>query len=232
MTIKQIIKAGCAAFFSCALAGAALGENARLPYHQLYAAQKAQTALNQIHTNLLVILTLQSARPGIKTSDLSVYIDSKAGKIPVPIGSVGNFFVPLRDDLLAEDPWIIVNQPRGTMALDWRVGMIAGRLTRAMRYTRLMEPVRESGEVQEQMRRFFPSPKLTMTGLKLSFPPTSKTPSITIHAKAGDRKLAPDVHGEITIPLAAEWLKEDPEITLTDLPATLEIISQNNPPAQ
>jgi hypothetical protein len=226
MNVKTIIRLNCAALLLFVLTKPALAENARLPYHQLYNAQKAQANLNRAHTNLVVLLTMQSTLPGVKTSDLAVYIDTKAGKIPIEIGAVGDFTIPMRADLFAEDPWLITNQPKGTMKLNWQVGVLPGRLTGSLHYSRLLRPVRESEEVQEQMRRFFPgSPKLAKTGLKLTFPAAQTKAAIVIHAKDGDRNLEANEHGEIILPLVSDLLEEDPEITLSALPGTVEIIS-------
>jgi hypothetical protein len=229
MNVKPIFSRSCAALLLSVLAGPALAENARLPYHQLYNTQKAQEALNHAHTNLLVVLTMQSTLPGVKTSDLALYIEAKAGRIPIEIQAAGNFTVPLRDDLLAEDPWIIVNQPKGTMKLNWQVGVIPGRITRSVHYARLLRPVRESEEVQEQMRPFFPgSPRLAMTGLRLAFPAAQPRAVVVIHARGGDRRLEADEHGEVILPLVSDLLEEDPEISLSDIPGTMEIVSHKS----
>jgi len=229
MNVKQILNGGGAALLLFALAGPALAENARLPYHQLYNAQKARADLNRAHTNLLVVLTLQSTLPDVKSSDLAVYIEARAGKIPVEIGAAGDFTIPLRDDLLAEDPWIIINQPKGTMKLNGQVGVIPGRITHSVHYARLMRPVRESEEVQEQMRRFFPgAPRLAMTGLRMTFPAAEKRAVVIIHAKGGDRKLEADDRGEIIVPLALDLLEEDPEMSLSNIPGVVEIVSRKS----
>jgi hypothetical protein len=93
-------------------------------------------------------------------------------------------------------------------------------------YARIMGPVRDSEAVQEQIRPFFPgSPRLTMTGLKLTFPTTQHRAVAVIHAKGGERKLEADSQGEIVIPLVPELLEEDPEISFSDIPGAVEIVS-------
>jgi hypothetical protein len=229
MKVKPVFCGIRAVLLLFALAGPALAENARLPYHQFYRAQKAREDLNRAHTNLLVVLTLQSTLPDVKTSDLAVYIEARAGKIPIEIGAAGDFTIPMRDDLLAEDPWIIINQPKGTMKLNGQVGVIPGRITQSIHYARVMRPVRDSEAVQEQMRPFFPgSPRLAMTGLRLTFPASEKRAVAVIHARGGDRKLEADERGEIILPLASDLLEEDPEISLSNIPGTVEIVSHKS----
>jgi hypothetical protein len=229
MNVKRVFCGCCAALLLFALAGTALAENARLPYRLLYNAQKARMELNRAHTNLLIVLTLQSTLPDVKTSDLAVSIEARAGKIPIEIGAAGDFTLPMRDDLLAEDPWIIINQPKGTMKLNCQGGLILGHITNSVHYARLMRPVRDYEDVQEQMRRFFPgSPRLAMTGLKLTFPPAQKSAVVVIHARGGDRKLEADEHGGIILPLAPDLLEEDPEMSLSNIPETVEIVSRKS----
>lgn len=211
--------------FSCA----ASDEFARLPYGQIYNVEKAQAELNRAHTNLAVALTLESTTPGVKTGDLILYIDARGGKIPITLGSGGEFAVPLRDDWLTENPWIVVNQPRGTMKLNWKVGAVLGKIERTVHYARLMQPVRDSQIVQEQMLHFFPnSPKVVATGLKLTFPSGKESAIAVIHSKDGDRKLQANGAGEIVLPLDPDLLQEDPRITLSDLPGIVEIVSRQS----
>jgi hypothetical protein len=227
MRVKSIFCGVGAAWSLWASAGAARADNARLPYHLLYEAQKTRTELNQAHTNLLIVLTVQSTRPGVKTSDLILYIDAKGGPIPIQVGAAGDFVIPLRDDLLEEDPWIVVNQPKGTMKLNWEVGLVPGRLARSLRYARLMRPVAESQVVQEQVRRFSPgSPRLAATGLRMAFAHATTRASVIIHARSGDQKLEANADGEVVIPLTPDLLDEDPEMTLSDSPKAVEIVSR------
>jgi hypothetical protein len=205
MNVKPVLWAGCAALLLSALSGPVWAENARLPYHLLYNAQKAGTDLNRAHTNLLLVLTMESTQPDVKTSDLTAYIGARAGKIPIEIGAAGNFTLPLRDDLLAEDPWVIINQPKGTMKLNVQVGVISGPIGHAVHYTRIMQPVRDS--------------------LRLTFPAAQARPVVVLHARGGDRKLEADNHGEIILPLEDALLEEDPVVTMSDKPGTVEIVS-------
>ena len=211
------------------LSASAFAENARLPYRRLYEVEKAQTELNRTYTNLVVELTLQSVLPNVQTSDLSVYIDAKAGKIPIILGPSGDFTLPLQDDLLAENPWVNVNQPKGTMKLDWKTGVLLGRLNHAVHFRRLMEPIGESQQVQEKMLQLFPgSPRLVWAGLKFTFPSAQKKAVITIHAKDGDRKLEANETGEIFLPFDPDLMQEDPEVTLSDFPGIVEIVSHKS----
>jgi len=210
----------------------ALAEDARLPYHELFRLQKAQMELSRAHTNLALVLQMRSTQPDVKYSDIAAFIDAKSGQVPVLIGSNGMFSVPVSADLLVEDPWIIVNQPRGTMELNWHAGLAPGlarQMTNAVHYAPLMRAVRECDEVQESMRQYFPNaPRLTAVGLRVTFRPTSFAPAAIIHAKDGDRKLPANVFGELIIPLDGDLMEEDPVMTLTESPIAVEIVTKKS----
>jgi hypothetical protein len=208
----------------------AAAEDARLPYEEIYRIQQAELDLSRAHTNLALVLQMRSTLPNVKYSDISAFIHSKsAGKIPVIVGAEGIFSVPQREDLLAENPWIIVNQPRGTMELSWHAGLaplLARQLTNAVHYGPLMRAVRECDEVQEIMHPFFPAaPRLTAVGLRLTFRSTSAAPAAIIHAKGGGRRLPADVHDELVIPFDRDLMEEDPVLTLTESPIAVEIVT-------
>jgi hypothetical protein len=210
----------------------ASAEDARLPYHELYQLQKAQMKLSRAHTNLALVLQMRSTQTDVKYSDISAFIDAKSGQIPVLIGPDGAFSVPVLADLLAEDPWIKVNQPRGTMQLNWHAGLVQSlvrQMTNAVHYGPLMRAVRECDEVQESMRQYFPNaPRLTAAGLRLTFRASAIAPAAVLHTKEGDKRLPANILGELIIPLISEWVEDDPIMTLTEAPIAVEIVTRKS----
>jgi hypothetical protein len=208
----------------------AAAEDARLPYHEIYRMLKVQLDLSHVHTNLALVLQMHSTLPDVKFSDIKASIDAKSGVLPVVIGPEGVFSAPLRDDLLAEDPWIVVNQPKGTMQLKWRAGLapaLARQVTNDVHYGPLMRAVRECDDVQDAMRQFFPTaPRLTAVGLRLTFRSSAIGAGAVIHAKSGDRRLPADTLGELIIPVDADLIEENPLMTLSESPVALEIVSR------
>jgi hypothetical protein len=208
----------------------ASAENARLPYHHIYHIQQVQAQLSRAHTNLVLALQMRSTSIEVNFSNLTATIDSKSGKIAVPIGKEGDFTVPENGDLLAEDPWIVVNQPAGTMELNWHAGLapaLVRRMTNSFHYAPLLRAARECDDVQETMHQFFPAaPRLTAVGLRLVFRTAAIAPAAIIHCRDGDRTLVANSFGELDIPLTADLLKEDPLMTLTECPAAVEIVTR------
>jgi hypothetical protein len=228
MTVKAVLSA-CLCLLAPRLAPA---EDARLPYHEIYRMQKAQMELSRAHTNLALALEMRSTQPDVKYTNITASIDAKSGRIPVPIGPDGVFSVPVRDDLLAEDPWINVNQPRGTMELNWHAGLapfLARQMTNDVHYGPLMRAVRECDDVQESMRQFFPNaPRLTVVGLRLTFRASAIAPAVILHTKGGAWKLPANILGELIVPLVGDLVEEDPVMTLTESPIAVEIVTRKN----
>jgi len=198
-------------------------EQARIPYSLVYQIQKNQAKVSQTHTNLQIVLRMRSLLPQIKSQDLRVYIDAKDGPISVKLDNEGNFSVPVRDSLLNENPWILVNQPKGTMKLEWNVGLVGIHPATGMHYRELMRPLDDVRAIQD-----IPGgPKLTILGLKLIFP-KEREAAIVLHAKQGDRVFRTDSSHALVIPLEAALLEEDPEIALPDAPERIEVATRVN----
>jgi hypothetical protein len=208
----------------------AAAEDARLPYHEIYSMQKVQLDLSRTYTNLALVLQMRSTQTNVSGSDIKATINSKSGSIPVSVSEDGVFIVPMRDDLLAEDPWIQVNQPKGTMQLNWHAGLapsVARQLTKGFHYTPLMKAVQQCDNVQEAMRQFFPTaPRLTAVGLRLTFRTTAAEPAVFIHSKSGDRKLPANTLRELIIPVDEDLLQEDPDMIVTEPPLAVEIVTK------
>jgi hypothetical protein len=209
------------------LASPLCAQNARLLYSELYQMQRVQSELSGTYTNLVVVLRMEPASTNITTADLAVYIDAKSGKIPVKIGPEGGFSVPMSADMLAENPWLVTNQPRGSMKLDWFMGLIMRHLGTTIAYRPLMQVVRDCGDVRERMRQVFPGgPKAKVAGLKLTFGPAGTSGTVVIHRERGERKLEADAKGEVTLLLDPDLFEENPLVTISKEPAAVELVSQ------
>jgi hypothetical protein len=133
----------------------------------------------------------------------------------------------MSNELLAENPWLITNQPRGSMKLDWFMGLVVRRLGTVLSYRPLMQVVRDCADVRERMRQVFPgAPKAKVAGLKLIFSPPGTSATLTIHSQRGDRKLETDPKGELAMMLDPDLFEENPLVMISKEPAVVELISQ------
>ena len=204
-------------------------DNARVPYEYVYKIQKTKEKLAQTYTNLNVAVRMKSRQPAVKVTDLDVYIETKTGNHPVLLGRNGEFTVPMRPDWVAENAAIVVNQPKGSMALDWNCSLLSDRMTNRMRYQELMRAVANLPAVQAEMARVFPgAPTPPVLGMKLVFPADSDA-VVVLRTKNGERILKPGLNHAITIPLEQALLEENPEVWLKVLPEKAEVDYKNSP---
>ena len=200
------------------------GDNdARLPYELVYKIQQTTKRFALEYTNLSVVVCLKSQRPTVKTGDLDVHIQTKAGNYPVLLGRDGQFSVPMRPEWVAENAFLIVNQPAGTMALDWNCSLSGARLTNQMRYQELMLGVKDLPAVKAEVSKAFPAlPMQQVSGLKLIFA-KDKQAEVIVKRAAGVKSFKPDTNNVIIVPLDSTLLNENPEVQLKCLPERAEV---------
>jgi len=107
----------------CTMVSAQSQENARLPYSTLFRMISLDLKEAEGVTRQEIRLTIKSKLPGVKQTDVRLYIDARSGRIPVPLNPDGTFSLPISKDLLKEDPDIEANQPRGTMVLTGTIAL-------------------------------------------------------------------------------------------------------------
>jgi hypothetical protein len=201
----------------------ASAQDARIPYAILYKIQITQKKLEQTHTNLLISVRLQSQSTNVVATNLTAFIEDGTNRSPVKLREHGEFSVPLRDDWLTNDAWLVVNQPKGTMTLNWTIGFDPGAMSNRLRYSELMKQVLEIEPIQAEMSRAFPrAPRLVPSGLVLYFPPKEES-KVIILKKDGEQTLKPNARGLIVVPLNPAFMKENPEVWMPVLPGRLNV---------
>lgn len=220
----------------CAVSAAVVAEQATRPYASLpYAtAHKVATMDFRGSTGFAQQtsrITITSTLPGVKVQDIKLYIDSRKGRIPLTLKDDGTFVLPLRADLLAENPQIVSNQPKSTLTLQAQLSLSAPpdsqfqelEKTRRARY-RFFFNVEEIatntlshfnnlklGKMDTNSGR---SPSvLTYTPPRQS-PAPSTQPAVVIHSRRGDIHVTPDHDGIIRIVYDSKLAEENPWVTL------------------
>jgi hypothetical protein len=202
----------------------AAAEPARLPYELIYRIQQTEAGLSRNFTNLEMRLRMKSTTPGVAIPDLKVYIDSKGGPIPVALDPAsGSFTLPMKDSLVAEEAWVVVNQPKGTMNFEWYVGLKVGDVpTNGVHYRDLMRPLQALEIIRNEMEKVPGSPPLTIYGLRMIFPPEKET-SVVVHAKGGDKVFKTGATHALVIPYETSLLLEDPKVSIPVPPIKVDV---------
>jgi hypothetical protein len=204
-------------------------DQARLPYDLIYHMQKTEDTLALTFTNLTMFLRMTPTLPGVRTQDVTAYIDSKEGRIPVKLNPTnGNFTVPLRESLLAADTEIVVNQPKGTMRFQWYVGLENDQLPAdGIHYRDLMRPLRAVEMIRDEMAKIPGTPPLTILGLKMVYL-KQKEAAIVVHARSGDRKFNTDESHTLVVPLEEALLSEDPVVSIPVPPERIVVANPDS----
>ena len=74
-------------------------------------------------TNEQVTFTVASKNPNVKLNNIVIFIDSRSGRIPLPISTNGVMALPISPELMRENPNIVANQPKGSMTMVARIAV-------------------------------------------------------------------------------------------------------------
>jgi hypothetical protein len=116
-----------AAALAVVAAARAASPDSATPYASLYRVIVPAKTLEQ-SKRLKAVPRIQSKLDGVAPEGIRLTIRAKSGDIAVPVARDGALDFPLRDDLLAENPPVETNQPKGSLSLTTTVEL---RLTNA-----------------------------------------------------------------------------------------------------
>lgn len=113
---------------------------ASIQYRQVY--QLAYVPDNSDFTDQEVDYHIASSRADVSANRISLFIDGTTGRVPIGIDTYGVFTLPFSKEMLAENPKIVSNQPKGSLSLECVVSQKSIRLpeSRAIPYRKLVEP--------------------------------------------------------------------------------------------
>jgi hypothetical protein len=110
--------------------GSAIAQDGgRVPYSTLYQALSPAREVED-HPRLRAVQRIESKLPGVTPQQIAVRIHARSGVIAVPIAADGAARFPLRDDLLAENPPVSSNQPKGSITLSVTMALRVPETTR------------------------------------------------------------------------------------------------------
>jgi hypothetical protein len=210
---------------------ALLAERAKLPYSALCNIAGVNLQLQGLGsvTNQERRMWVRSDLPGVKPGDIELYINSTNGRIPLNVAPDSTIKLPVRDDLLKEDPFVVANQPKGTLKLESTVSVTSV----GSGGTDAFPIVRDGDRVKARYSQFFKtlaavpdSARLTVKGepealpdvpigkeVRLSAKGCEPGASLIIHSKAGDRAIAADPQGAFVITWDPDLYREDPWVS-------------------
>lgn len=94
---------------------------AAMPYRALWEAAQLDASGLTGSTNRQVSFTVSSTNPEVKIGDIALFIDAKAGRLPIAIATNGIMSLPISAQLFEENPNVVANQPKGSMNINFAV---------------------------------------------------------------------------------------------------------------
>lgn len=194
---------------------------ARMPYRA--ACQMAHFDLQKTigFTNQSVTLSVRSANPSVKISDISIYIDAKSGRIPININTNGVMTLPITDDLIKENPSLVANQPKGSMIIEAlyeaKGTMLAPELMNdggRIRYSALFALEKADAAMRQNMSEIkgaqFTEKRQVIVLIQAK--KNIDKAEVTIQARDGDLKLKPIAPGRFMLRFDDKLMQENPWI--------------------
>lgn len=147
----------------------ASGFAAETPYVVLYRALYPSLKVTE-YTHLAAVQRIVSKDPAVLANSIRIEILSKSGTISVDIGADGVTAFPLREDLLAENPMVRSNQPKGSLSVSvsFEIRLSAGN---QMSYADLYAGMAEANQALTAVDPSMAGHRVS--GLEFSFPPDS-----------------------------------------------------------
>ncbi len=183
---------------------------ARLPYvHLIRIAQSDVKAKDDADSYKLRI---QSQNPKVKAGDIELFLDVKDKPVVLPVDNDGFFEVPHTAALVAGNPDLVANQPRGTLNIfvDLEVPRVAPPVIKdgKVAYQELFRPL---VEIQDELRKVNPTFGLSDEEKFVLEIETGDQP-IKITRAFGARTWRPNPRGKIYMVMEPYLYEENPQV--------------------
>ncbi len=210
---------------------AAFNDFARLPYSQLLRIAQSDSKAKADATSYK--LRIQSRNPSVKPKDIELFLDVKDKPLYLPVDNDGFLEVPHTAVLVAANPDLISNQPRGSLNIfvQLEVPKVSppaikdGKVT----YQELFRPL---VEIQTEMRKVDPTFGLSSSQQQFVLEIETGEQPIKITRAFGARTYRPNSRGKVYMIMESYLYEENPQVEIPDdakmnvIPASPEEIEE------
>ena len=159
-------------------------------------------------------------------ANTTLTIESQNGAISVPVskdGAVENF--PISNELLAENPLVVVNQPKESLDLALQIRIPVPNQKR-FKYSELVAGLKKANHLVRRAMGILGIFAPQTRDLTFVFPPGSAVrPAVTVLWQGTPETTIGDDDGMLAIRID-ESTKEDPEVLVTEIPKKIVAIPQ------
>ena len=211
-----------------AVASAKNTEIAQLPYQQLVtiarnnssapgedtgAADDSSTSDEKEPAGKLMLRI--SSTEGVPVDKITLTIMRASGPVAIPIDEKGDFEVPWSEELSAENPMVVSNQPKGTMNLgftivipEMRPKVVDGKVA----YQELFEQLLEAQKAMRRTNPDFGKPGNETFAIQI----VGGGKGVAIERNLGSRTIQPDKAGDVWLVYDLLLFEENPKVTLPE----------------
>lgn len=185
---------------------------ATLPYKDLI--KIAQRDASQDKESQVYVMKISSRR-GVASSEIQLFLDRPDAPLMLPIDESGYFQVPHNEELAAENPDLVSNQPKGSLDLELKVSIpktappkvVDGRVT----YQELFRQLREMEIAMKDVDKNFGKANEQQLALQIM---TNGEP-IVIEREFGSREI-PSKNGSVWLIYEIILAEENPAVKVPE----------------
>ncbi len=202
--------------------GVDAGAIAKIPYAALI--KIAQSDASQPKDAEVYTLHISSKIEGVQPDKIQLYLDRPAGPKTLRVDANGYFLVPHTEELLAENPDLVSNQPKGSLNLEVKLSLPKPELPTIkdglVTYQALFKPILALNDSMKQVDPNFGDPDQQQFAIEIT---TGVNGWAKMQRKFGSRTLAPDTEGSVWITYEKLLFDEDPVIQIMPKDAPLSV---------
>jgi len=185
-----------------------------MPYAALYQAVRPALETRRFD-HLLAKAMVQSKLAGVSPAAIRLQIHAQSGVQEIVVDADGGFQFPFNDALIAENPAVTSNQPKGSLTLS---------VTLLLRpFPSLRVPYREIVSGLDQAKQVIAEDQnqraLVVRGVEVRFPP-GRAATVTLRARS-EQLLMADGEGKVIVRDAQEWHRVGAELEFSETPLLL-----------
>ncbi len=194
-------------------------EPAQLPYQQLVKIAHSDSSQPKEKLTFKKLTFTLESNIGIPLNQITLTLQLKKGPLPIPIDPKGQFTIPFSDQLLAENPLMVSNQPSGSLKLKFTLAVpemgkmeppkvVDGKV----KYQAVFQSLVKLKEAMKKMDSRFGEDGSQQ--LAVQFVTGGK--AITIHQNFGSRTLKARGDSTVWLLYDARLYEENPDISVPE----------------
>ncbi len=186
------------------------GETASIPMSRLKAVLGAFESVPDFERDR-VLLNVKLTSEKATNQPIQLWIEMQGKRIEIAVNAAGIVTIPSDPQLLANDPVIHSNQPKGSLSLSLILGPKLSD-PRSFLYSELRQSATQINNLLRRKAGFFSlfPPEVQGFGFRCVY---KSACSITVHRRAGDETISADKDGNIGIKFERDYATENPRFT-------------------